>query len=427
MKKFLGLWIWAITISFWSGLEALKNQGYKYGLSPLTKLWVHIMKLHEYQAKDLLRKRGVYTLDSQICFTLDEAKQAIKDIGTPIVVKAQVHAGGRGKAGGVKLANSSQEALLAAETILGMTIKTAQTSSSGQKVSSILLEKATAIKNELYLGMLIDRKSSKITILASQEGGVEIEEVALKNPKSILSVEVDKGIGLMPFQCRKIARDLQINAEAQKKFVVTLMGIYRCFIDCDASMIEINPLVITDDNRVVALDAKMIVDDNALYRQRPLGELRDPSQEDPKEIEAQHHGLSYVALEGNIGCMVNGAGLAMATMDIIKHVGGSPANFLDVGGSATQERVEEALRIIVRDPQVKSIFVNVFGGIAKCDVIAQGVVNAAKSLKLTMPLVVRLQGTNVDLGKEILNKSGLSIIAASDMLDGAKKAVAQAR
>ncbi len=385
------------------------------------------MKLHEYQAKDLLRKRGVYTLDSQVCFTLEEAKQAVRDIGLPCVIKAQVHAGGRGKAGGVKVAKTDSEALKYAETILGMTIKTAQTTESGQRVSCILIEKATAIKSELYVSMLIDRETSKIIILASQEGGVDIEEVAHKNPDSIKRLYIDKAIGLMPFQARLLSNSLGIKAVAQKKFVALMLGVYRAFIDCDASMIEINPLVITEDDRVVALDAKMIIDDNALFRQRAISEMRDPSQEDEKEIEAQHHGLSYVALDGSIGCMVNGAGLAMATMDIIKHVGGKPANFLDVGGSATKERVEEALRIIVRDSQVKSIFVNVFGGIAKCDVIAEGVVKAAKSLDLKMPLVVRLQGTNVELGREILRKSGLTIIAADDMLEGAKLAVAKAQ
>ncbi|MCA9508950.1 MAG: ADP-forming succinate--CoA ligase subunit beta [Myxococcales bacterium] len=385
------------------------------------------MKLHEYQAKDILRKRGVYTLESQVCFTLEEAKQAIKEIGVPCAVKAQVHAGGRGKVGGVKLAKNEQEAAQYAEEILAMTIKTAQTTGLGQKVSCVLIEKGTSIKKELYVSMLVDRASSQMCILASKEGGMDIEEVAQKNPESIKRVYIDKSIGLMPFQIRLLSRELELDKAVQKKFVAMLMGMYRTFLDCDASMIEINPLIITDQDRVVALDAKMTIDDNALFRQRALSEMRDPSQEDAKEIEAQHHGLSYVALEGSIGCMVNGAGLAMATMDIIKHVGGQPANFLDVGGSATKERVEEALRIIVRDPQVKAIFVNVFGGIAQCDVIAEGVVKAASSLELKLPLIVRLQGTNVDAGREILNKSGLSIIAANDMLEGAKLAVAQVK
>lgn len=385
------------------------------------------MKLHEYQAKELLRKRGVYTLDSRVCFTHQEAKQAIAEIGLPLVIKAQVHSGGRGKAGGVKLAKSQSEALKYAEDILAMTIKTAQTGDAGQKVPCILVEKASQIKRELYVSMVIDRENSQICLLASSDGGVDIEEVAEKNPTSIKRIFIDKSRGLMPYQTRELAVLLAVDNHAKKKLTALLLAMYRSFIDCDAAMIEINPLVITTDDQVVALDAKMIIDDNALFRQQAISEMRDPSQEDDKEIEAQRHGLSYVALDGNIGCMVNGAGLAMATMDIIKHVGGRPANFLDVGGSATKERVEEALRIIVRDKKVKAIFVNVFGGIAKCDVIAEGLINAAKSLKLNLPLVVRLQGTNVELGQELLSKSDLSIIPAHNMLEGAKLAVAYAQ
>ncbi len=385
------------------------------------------MKLHEYQAKELLRKRGVYTLDSRVCFTHQEAKQAIAEIGLPLVIKAQVHSGGRGKAGGVKLAKSQSEALKYAEDILAMTIKTAQTGDAGQKVPCILVEKASQIKRELYVSMVIDRENSQICLLASSDGGVDIEEVAEKNPTSIKRIFIDKSRGLMPYQTRELAVLLAVDNHAKKKLTALLLAMYRSFIDCDAAMIEINPLVITTDDQVVALDAKMIIDDNALFRQQAISEMRDPSQEDDKEIEAQRHGLSYVALDGNIGCMVNGAGLAMATMDIIKHVGGRPANFLDVGGSATKERVEEALRIIVRDKKVKAIFVNVFGGIAKCDVIAEGLINAAKSLKLNLPLVVRLQGTNVELGQELLSKSDLSIIPAHNMLEGAKLAVAHAQ
>lgn len=384
------------------------------------------MKLHEYQAKDLLRKRGVFTLDSHVCFTPAEAKQAIKDIGLPCVIKAQVHAGGRGKAGGVKLARTDTEAVKFAEEILALTIKTAQTGESGQKVSSILIEKACSIQSELYLSILIDRSSGQICLMASTEGGMDIEEVAHRDPSAIKKIYIKKSTGLMPYQIRALASQLKLKNTVKAKFISLVSGVYRTFIDCDASLVEINPLVIDTDDRLIALDAKMVIDDNALYRQRAISEMRDPSQEDPKEIEAQHHSLSYVALDGTIGCMVNGAGLAMATMDMIKFVGGSPANFLDVGGSATKERVEEALRIIVRDPKVKSVFVNVFGGIAKCDVIAEGVVKAATSLKLSLPLIVRLQGTNVTLGQEILNKSGLSIIAAATMLEGAKLAVMKA-
>lgn len=385
------------------------------------------MKLHEYQAKDLLRKRGVATLDSHVCFTIDEVKQAILDIGLPSVIKAQVHAGGRGKAGGIKLAHTAEEAQRYAEQILTMTIKTEQTSAAGQKVSCVLVEKAASIERELYLGMVVDRETSQICLMASGAGGMDIEEIAIKNPSSIKKIYAHKSRGLMPYQVRELLGLLEIHKDYHKKFVALVMGAYRTFVDCDASLIEINPLAICSDDRVIALDAKMTIDDNALFRQRSISEMRDPSQEDEKEIEAQHHGLSYVALEGNIGCMVNGAGLAMATMDIIKIVGGKPANFLDVGGSATKERVEEALRIIVRDKMVKAVFVNVFGGIAKCDVIAEGVVKAAKSLNLKLPLIVRLQGTNVEQGQKILNESGLSIIAAKNMLEGAKLAVAQAK
>lgn len=384
------------------------------------------MKLHEYQAKDLLRKRGVFTLESHVCFTLEEARQAIKDLGLPCVIKAQVHAGGRGKAGGIKLARTNEEALKFAETILPMTIRNEQTGPEGQKVSCILVEKACTIEQELYVSMLVDRETSQICLLASKHGGVDIEEIAESKPDSILKVYVDKSRGLMPYQVRELAVNLCLPNATKRNFLSLITAIYRTFIDCDASLIEINPLVIASDNRVIALDAKMTIDENALYRQRSIGELRDPTQEDAKEIEAQHHGLSYVALDGTIGCMVNGAGLAMATMDVIKHVGGRPANFLDVGGSATAERVEEALRIIARDKNVKSIFVNVFGGIAKCDVIAQGVVQAATSLNLRLPLIVRLQGTNVEKGRDILNRSGLTIIPASNMLEGAKLAVSKA-
>jgi len=384
------------------------------------------MKLHEYQAKDLLRKRGVFTLESQVCFTLEEARQAIKDIGLPCVIKAQVHAGGRGKAGGIKLAKNESEAVRLAQDILSMTIKTAQTAGVGQKVSCVLIEKAASIEREIYLGMLIDRETASICLMASKEGGADIEEVAQRNPDSIKKVYINRSLGLMPYQVRQLALELEIANACLRKFVALVLGMYRTFVDCDASLIEINPVAICDDSRVIALDAKIVIDDNALYRQRAISEMRDPSQEDEKEIEAQHHGLSYVALSGNIGCMVNGAGLAMATMDVIQHVGGKPANFLDVGGSATAERVEEALRIIVRDKNVKAIFVNVFGGIAKCDVIAEGVVKAALAQKITLPLIVRLQGTNVEKGRAILDKSGLSIIPADNMLEGAKIAVAKA-
>ena len=381
------------------------------------------MKIHEYQAKELLKKRGVTTLNSQVCFTLDEAEKAISTIGLPCVIKAQVHAGGRGKAGGVKVAKTKAEALSHAEQILSMIIKTPQTTQEGQRVSCILIEEGTIIKHELYVGLLIDRDSQKICLIASKEGGVEIEEVAHNNPDSIKRIVIEKSRGLLPFQIRELGEKLGLSPLIKKQLLKLMQGLYKTFVECDAAMIEINPLVVTGDDRLVALDAKMTIDENALYRQQHINEMRDPTQEDEKEIEAQRHGLAYVALDGNIGCMVNGAGLAMATMDVIKHVGGSPANFLDVGGSATTQRVEQALKIIAQDKNVKAIFVNVFGGIAKCDVIAHGVVNAARALDLKLPLIVRLQGTNVELGQDILNKSGLRINAAADMLAGAKQAV----
>jgi succinyl-CoA synthetase beta subunit len=385
------------------------------------------MKLHEYQAKELLRKRGILTLDSQVCFTLDEALSATKHIGLPVVIKAQVHAGGRGKAGGIKLARTQDEVISYTQQILSMTIKNQQTSEQGQKVSCVLIEKAADIKKELYVAVLLDRQAEKICLIASSCGGMDIEEVAHKDPQSIKKVLIDPLMGLMPYQVRNLAIELDIDKKLQSKFVSIVMPMYRSFIDLDASLVEINPLGITSDDSIIAVDAKISIDDNAMYRQKLLAEMHDPSQEDEKEIEAQHHHLSYVALEGNIGCMVNGAGLAMATMDIIKHVGGKPANFLDVGGSATQSAVEEALKIIVKDKNVKAIFVNVFGGIAHCDVIARGVVNAAKAINLKLPLVVRLQGTNVEMGKAVLKESGLSIITADNMLDGAKYAVEKTR
>lgn len=384
------------------------------------------MKLHEYQAKNLLRERGVFTLNSQICFTLDEAITAMDSIGYPCVIKAQVHAGGRGKAGGVKLASSRNIGIKYVKDILGMIICTAQTNENGQKVNAILIEEACDIKSELYISFLIDRSKGQICLISSLYGGMDIEDIASKNPDYIHKIYIKKSLGLMPYQLRELFSLLKISNPVRDQFLANMLGIYHTFIDCDASMIEINPLVIDNIGRIIALDAKMIIDDNSLYRQKNISEMRDESQEDEREILAQHHNLSYVALDGNIGCMVNGAGLAMATMDMIKSVGGSPANFLDVGGSATKEKVIEALRIIVLNTKVKSILVNVFGGIAQCDVIASGVIDAYKSLNLSLPLIVRLEGTNVAKGQEILKNSGLAIVSASDMLDGARLAVMKA-
>lgn len=384
------------------------------------------MKLHEYQAKNLLRERGVFTLNSQICFTLDEAITAMDSIGYPCVIKAQVHAGGRGKAGGVKLASSRNIGIKYVKDILGMIICTAQTNENGQKVNAILIEEACDIKSELYISFLIDRSKGQICLISSLYGGMDIEDIASKNPDYIHKIYIKKSLGLMPYQLRELFSLLKISNPIRDQFLANMLGIYHTFIDCDASMIEINPLVIDSIGRIIALDAKVIIDDNSLYRQKNISEMRDESQEDEREILAQHHNLSYVALDGNIGCMVNGAGLAMATMDMIKSVGGSPANFLDVGGSATKEKVIEALRIIVLNTKVKSILVNVFGGIAQCDVIASGVIDAYKSLNLSLPLIVRLEGTNVAKGQEILKNSGLAIVSASDMLDGARLAVMKA-
>lgn len=388
--------------------------------------WKLKMKLHEYQAKELLRKRGVLTLDSQVCFTQEEALQAAKQIGLPVVIKAQVHAGGRGKAGGVKVAHTIEQAKEYSSNILGMTIKNQQTSVNGQRVSCILLEKAATLKKELYVALLLDRENEKICLIASCNGGMDIEEVAIQDPLSIKKLWIDPLVGLRSYQLRNLAIELELENTLHNKFISIVQPLYRAFIELDASLVEINPLAVISDDRIIALDAKMTIDDNALFRQKMVAEMQDPTQEDEKEIEAHHHGLNYVALEGNIGCMVNGAGLAMATMDMIKHVGGKPANFLDVGGSATQSAVEEALKIIVKDKNVKAILVNVFGGIAHCDVIAQGVVNAALAIKLKLPLVVRLEGTNVEKGKSIIKDSGLNILSANNMFDAAKLAYEKA-
>lgn len=384
------------------------------------------MKLHEYQAKDLLRPFGVSTLMSQVAFNLDEAMEAVKTIGFPCVIKAQVHSGGRGKAGGIKIAKNLSEAREHAQNILNMTIKTPQTTAIGQKVSAILIEEAAEILHESYISILIDREKKAICLLASKDGGMEIEELSLKDPHKIKKVWVKKNLGLMPFQARDLVIDLGIEKEWRAKWVNVIEGLFNAFVACDASLLEINPLALIKEGDLIALDAKMIVDDNALYRHQNISLMRDRTEEDVKEMQAFDNNLSYVALDGSIGCMVNGAGLAMATMDMIKYVGGEPANFLDVGGSATEERVEEALKIMVSDPKVKAIFINVFGGIVKCDLIAEGLVMAAKSLKLTLPLVVRLEGTNVEIGRQILSDSNLKIYPAASMLEGAKKAVSLA-
>lgn len=380
------------------------------------------MKIHEYQGKEILRKYDVPTLEGRLCHTVEEAVHAAQELGYPCVIKAQIHAGGRGKGGGVKLAKNREEAEAHAKSILGMMLKTHQTGPEGQKVKKILVEAGCNIEREIYLGLTLDREQRRIVVMASSEGGVEIEEVAKQTPEKILKEWVNPTTGLMPYQARNLAFGLGLDGKLVNKAAKFLLGLYEAYVGTDASLAEINPLVITKEGDVLALDAKFNFDDNALYRHPWIRDMRDPDEEDPRETEAKQHDLSYVALDGNIGCMVNGAGLAMATMDIIKHVGGEPANFLDVGGGADQAKVKAAFSIILRDPAVKAIFVNIFGGIAKCDVIAEGVVAAARELGLKDPLVVRLEGTNVEKGKQILKESGLKIIPADDMLDGAKKA-----
>lgn len=385
------------------------------------------MNLHEYQAKKLLGAYGLPILDGYIAYTAGEAEGAADNLGGGLcVVKAQVHAGGRGKAGGVKLAKNSSEARLAAEQILGMKLITPQTGERGKLVRKVYVEAGCNIDREFYLSLLVDRAKGCISIIASTAGGMEIEEVAKEQPEKICNVAINPAVGLQSFQAVQVASFLGLNPAQTKQLSKVLTGLYQAFVEKDLALLEINPLVLTKDGSFVLLDAKCSLDDNALYRHADLAKLHDYDEQDDRELRAAKHGLSYVSLEGNIGCMVNGAGLAMATMDIIQTFGGSPANFLDVGGGATRERVTEAFKIILSDPGVKAILVNIFGGIMKCDVIAEGVVAAAKELSLKVPLVVRLQGTNVDIGRKILADSGLKIIPADTMADAAKKVVESA-
>ncbi|HZG15065.1 MAG TPA: ADP-forming succinate--CoA ligase subunit beta [Candidatus Bathyarchaeia archaeon] len=382
------------------------------------------MNIHEYQGKEILKQYGVKVPEGRVAFTVDEAVAAAKELGTPVVVvKAQIHAGGRGKAGGVKVAKNQDEVRTYAEQILGKVLVTHQTGPEGKEVKRLLIEQGCDIKKEYYVGLVVDRSTGRVVMMASEEGGTEIEEVAEHSPEKIVKEVIDPLVGLTGFQARRIAFAINIPKELVNKAVGFMQGLYQAFIDKDASIAEINPLVVTGDGEVMALDAKLNFDSNALYRHPEILALRDLDEEDEKEIEASKFDLSYIALDGNIGCMVNGAGLAMATMDIVKFYGGDPANFLDVGGGATEEKVTEAFKIILKDPKVKGIFVNIFGGIMKCDIIANGVVAAAKQVQLDRPLVVRLEGTNVELGKKILNESGLNIVAAESMADGAEKIV----
>ena len=386
------------------------------------------MNIHEYQAKGLMAKYGAAVPRGAVAYTAAEAEAAALDLGGPVwVVKAQIHAGGRGKAGGVKLAKSVAEVRDIASKMLGTVLVTHQTGPAGKEVKRVYIEEGCDIRRELYLGMLIDRASARVTCMASTEGGTEIEEVAARTPEKILKVGIDPATGIMPHHARRIAYGLGLDGPQVAAAVKFITAMYATFVDLDASMVEINPLVVTGAGAVVALDAKLGFDDNALYRHKDVADLRDEDEEDPAELEAARHGLNYIKLDGNIGCMVNGAGLAMATMDIIKLYGAEPANFLDVGGGASKEKVTAAFKIITADPAVKGILVNIFGGIMRCDVIAEGVVAAAREISLHVPLVVRLEGTNVDLGKKILRDSGLPIRSADDLADAAEKIVAAVR
>ncbi len=384
------------------------------------------MNIHEYQAKAVLAKYGVAVPRGKVADTPLEAEVIAMEFGTPVVVKAQVQAGGRGKGGGIKLAKTPAEAREVARGIIGMTLVTPQTGPQGKRVKRVLVEQASAIQKELYLGMVVDRATSRVVMMASTEGGMEIETVAANTPEKILKEYVDPALGLMSYQARNLAFGLSIPSHLTGKAVRFMTALYNAFVDTDCSLAEINPLVLTEDGDILALDAKMNFDSNGLFRHKDIQMFRDFDEEDPTETEASKYDLSYIRLDGNIGCMVNGAGLAMATMDMIKTCGGSPANFLDVGGGASTEQVTNAFRLIVSDPNVKAILVNIFGGIMRCDVIAEGVVEAVRTLGLKVPLVVRQEGTNVEKGKEILTASKLNIITASDMKDAAEKVVAAA-
>ena len=382
------------------------------------------MNIHEYQGKEILRKYGVAVPNGKVAFSPDEAVKVAKELGSKVtVVKAQIHAGGRGKAGGVKIAKDLDEVRSYAKELLGKILVTHQTGPEGKEVKRLYIEEGSDIQKEYYLSLVLDRATSCVVMMGSEEGGMDIEEVAETNPEKIFKEVIDPVTGLLPFQARRMAFNMNIPTKVVNKAVKLMLGIYEAFVDKDASILEINPLVVTGSDEVVALDAKFNFDANALFRHKDIIELRDYDEEDPKEIEASKYDLSYISLDGNIGCMVNGAGLAMATMDTISYYGGKPANFLDVGGGATAEKVTEAFKIILSDANVKGIFVNIFGGIMKCDIIASGVITAAKEVGLSVPLVVRLEGTNVELGKQMLKESGLNIVAADSMADGAQKIV----
>lgn len=382
------------------------------------------MNIHEYQGKAIFRSMGVAVPEGRVAYTAEEAVEKAKELDSKVyVVKAQIHAGGRGKAGGVKIAKSLSEVETYAKELLGKTLVTHQTGPEGKEIKRLYIEEGCDIQKEYYVGFVIDRATDRVTLMASEEGGTEIEEVAAKTPEKIFKETIDPVVGLAPYQARRIAFNINIPKESINKAAKFLVSLYNVFIEKDCSIVEINPLVTTGEGEVLALDAKVNFDDNALFKHKDIQELRDLEEEDPKEIEASKYDLSYIALDGDIGCMVNGAGLAMATMDTINHFGGNPANFLDVGGGATKEKVTEAFKIILGDENVNGIFVNIFGGIMKCDIIAEGIVAAVKEVELTLPLVVRLEGTNVERGKEILKESGLAIEPAATMAEGAQKIV----
>src|SRR5580704_15246990 len=385
------------------------------------------MKIHEYQAKAILAQYNVPVPRGEVVFTAEEADTAAKQIGGSVVVKAQIHAGGRGKGGGVKVVKSAEEAREVAQKILGMTLITHQTGPEGRVVQRLLIEETLPIERELYLGIVLDRVIGKNVFMASADGGVEIEEVAAKTPERILKEPIEPGLGLMPFQARKLAFGIGITGSLANSAAAAMMALARATEALDASLAEINPFILTKDGKVYALDAKMNLDDNALFRHPDLQELRDLNEEDPLEVEASRFGLNYIKLDGSVACMVNGAGLAMATMDIIKYAGGSPANFLDVGGGANAEQIKNAFRILLSDQSVKTVLINIFGGILRCDVLATGVVSAARELNVKIPIVVRMEGTNVEKGQEVLRESGFNFTVAKGMRDAADKAVAAAK
>ncbi len=381
------------------------------------------MKIHEYQAKAILAKYGVPVPRGEVAFTPEEAEAAAKKLGGSVVIKAQIHAGGRGKGGGVKLAADSTQAYEVAKQILGMTLVTHQTGPEGRLVQRVLVEETLPIRKELYAGLVLDRAIGKVVFMASSEGGMEIEEVAAKTPEKILKEPIEPGLGLQPFQARKLAFGIGLPTEAINNAAKCMIALAQAYEGSDATLAEINPLVLSEDGKVIALDAKFNIDDNAMFRHKDFVDLRDLNEEDPLEVEASRYGLNYIKLDGNVACMVNGAGLAMATMDIIKYAGGSPANFLDVGGGANAEQVKNAFRILLSDAHVKAVLINIFGGILRCDTLATGVVNAARELNVQVPVVVRMEGTNVELGRQILAESGLNFTVADGMKDAAEKVV----